>query len=243
MSKFMYYYESILVVMGRIEILRIDTEHTGKLILSDFPDMEIFDFTFFISFDFCFDLLYDRIIRSSIYEDSRGISHEKICPAKYEYRSEYSHSRVEPVPTIILGSEKCYDSKNRSECISNDMQICGLEIEIFVSCMVMVIIMMFMIIMSGVIVSLYAMRMILIVSKYESTDDIDQESYYGDDQCHIIVDHQRRDESLNRESSNKKSHNTQKNGAGIGSEYFYLPSTQSKLGILSMFTSKYICEK
>lgn len=70
MSELMNHYESMLVVMCRIETLRIDAEHTGELILPHFPDMEIFDFTFSISFDFCFDLLYDRIIRSSIDEDS-----------------------------------------------------------------------------------------------------------------------------------------------------------------------------
>jgi hypothetical protein len=69
MSKLVNHYESMLVIMCRIETLGIDTEHTGELILPYFPDMEIFDLTFSISFDFCFDLLYDRIIRSSIYED------------------------------------------------------------------------------------------------------------------------------------------------------------------------------
>jgi hypothetical protein len=121
------------------------------------------------------------------------------------------------------------------------MQICGLEIEIFVSCMIMVIIMMDMFVMSCV--PVYTMCMISVMPEDECTDYIDQESYYGDDQCHIIVDHQRRHESLYGKSSNKEPHNTQKYSTGIGSEYFYLPSTQCEPRILSMFTSKYICEE
>jgi hypothetical protein len=70
MSEFVNHYESMLVIVSRIETLRVDTEHTGELILPYFPDMEIFDLTFSISFDFFLDLLYDRIICSSIYEDS-----------------------------------------------------------------------------------------------------------------------------------------------------------------------------
>lgn len=153
MSKLVYNHKSMLVIVSCTEILRIDTEHTSEFILSHFPDMEVFDLTFSISFDHFFDLLYDHIISRSIYEDSRGISHEKIGPTKDEDRPEYSHSRIKPIPTIIFCSEKRYYSKYRSECISDDVEICRLQIEIFVSCMVMLIIMMFVFVVSDMIVS------------------------------------------------------------------------------------------
>ena len=85
MSEFMHYHESMLIVMCRIEILGIDTEHTGEFILAYFPDMEIFDFTASISFDFSSYFLYNRIIHRPIYEDNRSISQEKIGPTKDEY--------------------------------------------------------------------------------------------------------------------------------------------------------------
>ena len=84
MSKLMYHYESLLVVMCRIETLRIDTEHTGELLLPHFPDMEVSDLTLSISFDFCFDLFYDCSIRRPIDEDSGGISYEEIRPTEDE---------------------------------------------------------------------------------------------------------------------------------------------------------------
>lgn len=104
MGKLMHYYESMLVIVCRIEILGIDTEHTGKLILSYFPDMEIFDFTFPVSLYLCSDFLYDRIICGSIYENSRSISQEKIRPTKDKDGPKYSHSRIEPVESIVFCS-------------------------------------------------------------------------------------------------------------------------------------------
>lgn len=83
-SEFVNDYESLLVVMCRIETLRIDTEHTGELLLPHFPDMEVSDLTVSISFDLCFDLFYDCSIRRPIDEDSGGISHEEIRPTEDE---------------------------------------------------------------------------------------------------------------------------------------------------------------
>lgn len=85
MSEFMHYPESMLIVMCRIEILGIDTEHTGEFILTYFPDMEIFDFTFPVSLYLCSDFFYDRIISGPVYEDSGSVSQEKIGPTKDEY--------------------------------------------------------------------------------------------------------------------------------------------------------------
>ena len=112
MSELMDYDEAILVIMRAIEFLRIDTEHAGKSSFSHFPDMNIFDFALSISFYLLSDFFYDLIICRSIYEDSRCISHEKICPSKYEHGTEYSHKRIEPIPAKIFCSEKRKYSKN-----------------------------------------------------------------------------------------------------------------------------------
>lgn len=82
MSEFMDYYKSMLVIMCRIEALCIYTEHASKFILSNFPDMEVFDFAFSISLYLCLDLLHNSIVCSSVYENSRSISKEKISPTE-----------------------------------------------------------------------------------------------------------------------------------------------------------------
>lgn len=120
------------------------------------------------------------------------------------------------------------------------MDIGRLEIEVFMSLMVMVIIVMLMFLMSGMIVSRSTMRMIPLMSEYESTDNIDDKTSYSNNKGNIVIYAQREKESLDRKSSNKKSHNTQQNSTRIGSEYLYLPSPECELSILSMFTSKYI---
>ncbi len=104
MGKLMHYHESMLVIMSRIETLGVYTEHTGKLTLSDFPDMEVSDLTLSISLYLCSDFLYDHIIGSPIYEYSWGISHEEVGPAEYKDCPKYSHSGVEPIPSIVFCS-------------------------------------------------------------------------------------------------------------------------------------------
>ena len=112
MSELMDYDETSLIIMRSIEFFRIDTEHAGKFSFSHFPDMDIFDFTLSISFYFLSDFLYDLSICGFIYEDGRCISHEKVCPPEYEYCTEYSHKRIEPIPAKIFCSEKCEYSKD-----------------------------------------------------------------------------------------------------------------------------------
>ncbi len=118
------------------------------------------------------------------------------------------------------------------------MKICWLEIEIFLSSMIMVIVMMFVCIMSGMIMP--TMCMIPIMSEYESTDDIDKKSYNSHDKCYVIVDCKWWYEPFHWKDSDKKSHDTKQNSACIRSEDFYFPSSECKLGIFCMFSSKYI---
>ena len=112
MCELMDYDETILIIMRSIELLRIDTEHAGKSSFSDFPDMDIFDLTLSISFYLLGDFCYKLSVCGSIYKDNRCISHEKICPPEYEYCTEYSHKRIEPIPAKIFCSEKCKYSKD-----------------------------------------------------------------------------------------------------------------------------------
>ena len=192
MSELMDSDETIMIVMRGIEFLRIDTEHTGKSSFSHFPDMDIFDRTLSISFYLLCDFFYDLSICGPIYEDSRCISHEKVCPSEYEYCAEYSHTRIEPVPAKILCSEKRKYSKNRCKSIRYDMEVCRLKIEIF---------MILMMIMTIVFVMSMIMIMILTVSEYEGADYIHDKTRNRDYKSYIVVYSKRRYESLYRKTS------------------------------------------
>ncbi len=121
------------IAIGRKRFVSNQRNDGGEFLNADLPDVEIGDSGVAIALD---GLLYLHIkiggFRMLIQQDRVGVAHEGVGPLENHGAADEAHRRIQPCPSKEFAADKSEDSQQRSQRVSNDVDVGGSQVQIMV---------------------------------------------------------------------------------------------------------------